>query len=72
MAGRLGDRVAFGKCNIDENAPLAALLQIQSIPTVIFFGPDGSEPSRISGFLSQRQLERLVAGAWLSGSRGSI
>lgn len=55
--------MAFGKCNVDENGSVAALLQIQSIPTVIMFGPDGSEIDRISGFVNRRQLERLVAGS---------
>jgi thioredoxin 1 len=62
VAGRNGDRVRFGKCNVDENGPVAALLQILSIPTVVLFGPDGSEIGRIAGFLNRRQLERLVAG----------
>jgi thioredoxin 1 len=63
VAGRFGDQVAFGTCNVDDNGPVAALLQIQSIPTVVLFGADGSEIDRISGFLNRRQLERLVAGA---------
>lgn len=63
VAGRFDGQVAFGKCNVDENRPVAALLQIQSIPTIVLFGPDGSEIDRISGMLSRRQLERLVAGA---------
>lgn len=63
VAARFADRVAFGKCNVDENGPLAGLLQIQSIPTVVLFGPDGSEVDRISGFLKRSELERLVAGA---------
>ena len=63
VAGRFADQVTFGRCNMDENGPLAALLQIQSIPTVVLFNPDGSEVDRISGFLNRRHLERLVAGA---------
>lgn len=59
-AGRFAGQVAFGKCNVDENAALAALLQIRSIPTVVLFGPDGSEIDRISGFLTPGQLERLL------------
>jgi thioredoxin len=63
VAARFDGRAGFARCNVDQNEPLAALLQIQSIPTVILFGPDGSELNRISGFLTHRQLERLVAGA---------
>lgn len=63
VADRFADQMRFGKCNVDENGPVAALLEIQSIPTVVLFGPHGSEIDRISGFLNRRQLERLVAGA---------
>ena len=63
IAGRFAGQVAFGKCNVDQNGEVATLLQIQSIPTVVLFGPDGSELTRISGSLNRRQLERLVAGA---------
>lgn len=63
VARRYADQVAFAKCNVDRNGAVAALLQIQSIPTVVLFGPDGSEIDRISGFLSRRQLERMVVGA---------
>ena len=63
VANRNRDRLTFAKCNIDENREVAALLGIQSIPTVVLFGPDGSEIDRISGFLNRRQLERLLAAA---------
>lgn len=63
VARRNADQVAFGKCNVDDNGALAALLQIRSIPTVVLFGPDGNEVDRISGFLTRRQLERMVLGA---------
>jgi thioredoxin 1 len=63
VAARFDGQVTFAKCNVDQNGPLAALLQIQSIPTVVLFAPDGSEIDRIAGFLNRRQLERLVAGA---------
>lgn len=62
IASRFAGQVAFGKYNVDQNGEVATLLQIQSIPTVVLFGPDGSEITRISGSLNRRQLERLVAG----------
>lgn len=63
VARHYGDRVAFATCNVDRNRAVAAVVQIQAIPTVVLFGHDGSELDRISGFLSRRQLEQLVAGA---------
>lgn len=53
-------RVAFGKCNVDANPNTAALLQIQSIPTLVVFGTDGSELGRLSGAMPRRQLDALI------------
>ncbi len=36
------------------------LLQIQSIPTLVVFGPDGSELRPVSGALGPGQLSRLL------------
>lgn len=53
-------RVAFGKCNVDANPNTAALLQIQSIPTLVVFGADGSELGRASGAIPRRQLDAII------------
>lgn len=53
-------RVAFGKCNVDANPNTAALLQIQSIPTLVVFGTDGSELGRVSGAMPRRQLDAVI------------
>ncbi len=53
-------RVAFGKCNVDANPNTAALLQIQSIPTLVVFGADGSELGRVSGAMPRRQLDAII------------
>lgn len=53
-------RVAFGKCNVDANPKTAALLQIQSIPTLVVFGTDGSELGRVSGAMPRRQLDAII------------
>ncbi|MGE3795768.1 MAG: thioredoxin family protein [Dehalococcoidia bacterium] len=52
--------VRFGKCNVDVSPKAAGLLQIQSIPTLVVFGPDGSELGRVSGVLPRRQLDALI------------
>ncbi len=56
----LAGRVVFGRCNIDASPDVARLVGIASIPTVVVFGPDGSEVGRAVGALTRRQLEQLV------------
>lgn len=60
-------RVRFGKCNVDVSPQTAGLLGILSIPTLVVFGPDGSELGRVSGAMPRRQLdatiERLAPGS---------
>lgn len=51
----------FGSCNVDENAATAMLLPVQSIPTVVAFGPDGSEVGRLVGVATKARLDALVA-----------
>jgi thioredoxin len=53
-------RVSFGACNVDASPRTAALLQIQSIPTLVAFGPDGSELTRVIGAPPRRQLDALL------------
>ena len=53
-------RVAFGKCNVDANPKTAVLLGIQSIPTLVVFGTDGSELGRVSGALPRRRLDAII------------
>lgn len=59
-ASRHEGRVAFGKCNADVSPRTAELLGIQSIPTLVVFGPDGSELGRVAGVLPPRQLDALI------------
>ncbi len=53
-------RVRFGKCDVDTSPKTAGLLGILSIPTLIVFGPDGSELTRTSGAMPRRQLDALL------------
>jgi thioredoxin len=52
--------VRFGTCDVDANPQTAALLQIRSIPTLVVFGPDGSEVGRSAGAVSRGDLEATV------------
>ena len=54
------DQVRFGKCNVDANPNTAGLLQIQSIPTLVVFGTDGSELGRVAGALPRRKLDAII------------
>ncbi|MGH9013298.1 MAG: thioredoxin family protein [Acidimicrobiia bacterium] len=61
VAARVGESVRFARCNVDESPVTATMLQIRSIPTVIAFGPDGSELGRIVGVPRRADLEETVA-----------
>ena len=53
--------VRFASCDVDANPRTAALLQVRSIPTLVVFGPDGSEIGRSTGAVSRAALEATVA-----------
>ena len=53
-------RVGFGKCDVDTSPNTAALLQIQSIPTLVVFGTDGSELGRVMGAMPRRRLDAII------------
>jgi thioredoxin 2 len=53
--------VRFGSCDVDASPRTAELLQIRSIPTLVVFGPDGSEVGRSAGAVSRGDLEATVA-----------
>lgn len=61
VANDHADRARFGSCNVDDNPKTAALLGITSIPTLVVFGPDGSEVGRHVGVVSRGSLEQIVA-----------
>jgi thioredoxin len=52
--------VRFGSCDVDANPATAQLLGIRSIPTLVVFGPDGSEVGRSTGAVSRGDLEATV------------
>lgn len=53
--------VRFGACDVDASPGTAQLLGIRSIPTLVVFGPDGSEVGRSNGLVSRGDLEATVA-----------
>ena len=52
--------VRFGSCDVDANPATAQLLGITSIPTLVVFGPDGSEVGRSNGVVRRGDLEATV------------
>jgi thioredoxin len=53
-------QATFAKCDVDASPRTAALLQIQSIPTLVVFGRDGSEISRVVGGIPRRHLDAII------------
>lgn len=53
----------LGSCNVDDNPETAALLGIQTIPTVVAFDAAGNEMARIVGVPSRHDLDALVEKA---------
>jgi thioredoxin 1 len=65
LAGTYGDRMAFGKCNVDDNPAVAGQFGIRSIPTLIIF--QGGQPVNvIHGLVPQKEIETAIE-AVLSG-----
>lgn len=52
--------VRFGSCDIDASPSTAELLQIRSIPTLVVFGPDGSEIGRSMGAVARGDLDATI------------
>ncbi len=52
--------VRFGSCDVDANPATAQLVGIRSIPTLVVFGPDGSEVGRSTGAVRRGDLEATV------------
>lgn len=52
--------VRFGSCDVDASPRTAELLQIRSIPTLVVFGPDGSEVGRSAGAVARGDLEATI------------
>ena len=50
----------FGRCDVDENPEIAAMVGVMSIPTVVVFDPSGNEVDRVVGLASKKALDRLI------------
>lgn len=54
--------VTFGKVDTEANQELSAALQIQSIPTIMFFR-DGVLLERVSGLIGEGEIKDLIGKA---------
>ena len=62
LAEKLGDAVAVGKVNVDDESDLAARFGIQSIPTLLLFRK-GELVNRSVGVIPATALEQFVTSA---------
>lgn len=54
-----GEKARIVKINVDKNQELAALYQIQSVPTLMIF-KDGKQMWRQSGVMQAKELSELL------------
>ena len=58
-AEKYAGKVNFYKINVDNNKDISAAYQITGIPTLFFCSADG-KMTRISGFLTEEQINQMV------------
>lgn len=57
LATEYGDRVNFYSIDVDKNKNLAKMLEIESIPYLLFFSPSKEEPEEMVGFSTKEELK---------------
>lgn len=57
LAKKYAGKIDVYKVNVDNEAELASVFGVRSIPMLLFIGTDGSMPSVAQGALSSEQLE---------------
>ncbi|WOF15198.1 thioredoxin [Methanoplanus sp. FWC-SCC4] len=63
LSSEYAGRVAFGKCNTDENQSLAASFQITAIPTLLFFA-NGRMVHRLTGAYPKENIISAINRAF--------
>lgn len=59
LAEEFGERVKFGKVNIEENPEATKKFEINSVPTFILL-KDGEVLAKVSGAMSQEELSEII------------
>jgi thioredoxin 1 len=65
LMDRLGekyrDKIDFVKVNISKADSLVNALEVQGLPTLLFFRPGVSSPQRITGVPSSEKVEKIIS-----------
>lgn len=67
LADTYGAKMAFAKCNVDENQEIANRYGIKAIPTLMIF-KDGGVVNSITGLVSRNVLEEAINQALTGGA----
>lgn len=59
LAGQFGEKMKFGKCNVDNNPVTPGKYGIKAIPTVIVF-KGGDVVEQITGMVAKSKLEDAI------------
>ncbi len=59
LAGTIGDKIKFTKCNVDDNPVTPGKFGIKSIPTLILFN-GGEIVDKIIGIVAKSKLEEML------------
>ena len=62
LAAKYGDKVVFGKVNVDEEMNISSKYQVFSIPTFMIFR-NGQPIDAVIGAVGESSLEKFIAGA---------
>ncbi len=62
LASRYGDRIVFGKVNVDEEMNLSSQYQVFSIPTFMLF-KNGQPMDAVIGAVGEASLEQFLKRA---------
>ena len=67
LAARYGDRMLFGKVNVDEEMNISSRYQVLSIPTFVLF-KNGQPMDAVIGAVGEASLEQMIKVA-LNGQK---
>ncbi len=62
LSSQYGDKLAFGKINVDNGRKTATQFGVRSIPTLLFF-KDGKPMKQFVGFMSEKDLKKNLDAA---------
>ncbi|MCP8307587.1 MAG: thioredoxin [archaeon] len=60
LAAKYGDKMIFGRLNVDDNAEIANRYQVFSIPTFMIF-VKGKPTDMVVGAVGEKSLEKVIA-----------